>query len=373
MSDVMWGDPPKPNLWVKDDVMYGWERVVRVFSPILKGEIWCSNNRIVLYFPNGLGIPQRKLGRDYDLRSLNFARHQSQRLKDADSKEHFLSHAYWSEHIRGNEVVKFNVPKVASDSSSLRVMWGDPPKPNIWQITHTPPILSRKKSESWVIQSPLLKDSFNIYKRGQTGRFDVYYGVGLSKGKVLGNDGDWYLEYILSNEWYMEYIKPLIEDGSISMRNNNIKIASEIKLMWGDPPKPNLWGVERPSKNTFLITSPLFLNVGGVTTALRIEVKSGYNSQRGIFRPLGEVGVVRDKKLSVSLGSFDVEGIELPVVNNKVVLDPVAVLASPMFWESVVKPALKKVSSVWPYGDLLTTKVASASKWFPSSATKTPL
>ena len=371
MSDVMWGDPPKPNLWVKDDVMYGWEKITRVFSPVLKGEIWCSNNGIVLYFPKGLGLPQRKLGRDYDLRGLNFTSYQSQRLRDADSKEHFLSHAYWSEHIRGN--VDFNVPKVASDSSSLKVMWGDPPKPNIWQITHTPPILSRKKSENWVIQSPLLKDSFNIYKRGQTGRFDVYYGVGLSKGKVLGNDGDWYLEYILSNDWYMEYIKPLLESGEIRVRSNNIKLASEIKLMWGDPPKPNVWSVERLSAKTFLITSPLFKKLDGVTTALRIEVYSGYNNRLNTFRPVGQVMVVNQDRNLLSLGSFDVEGIDLPVVNNKIVLDPAAVLASSLFWESVVKPALKKAKGLWSHGDFLTTRVASASKWFPSSATQNPL
>jgi hypothetical protein len=125
-------------------------------------------------------------------------------------------------------------------------MWGDPPKPNVWQIKHTPAIPARKKSESWVIQSPLLLTSFTVYKRKQTGRFVVYYGEGLNTGKVSGNNGDWYLEYILSNEWYMEYIKPLIESGYIRKRDDNLKIASEMKdaeVMWGDPPKPNAWKV----------------------------------------------------------------------------------------------------------------------------------
>ena len=66
-------------------------------------------------------------------------------------------------------------------STELRVMWGDPPKPNAWQIKHTPAIPARRKSEKWDIHSPLLKDNFTVYKRRGTGTFNVYYGEGFIK------------------------------------------------------------------------------------------------------------------------------------------------------------------------------------------------
>ena len=127
--------------------------------------------------------------------------------------------------------------------SNHSVMWGDPPKPNVWQIKHTPDNPRRGKSEKWEIHSPLLRDSFVIYKRRPSGNFNVFYD---GSGEILGNDGDWDLEYILSNEWYMEYLKPLLESGHIRMRDYNLKLASgaeNVEVMWGDPPKPNAWKV----------------------------------------------------------------------------------------------------------------------------------
>ena len=108
---AMWGDPPKPNLWLVEELMYGWEKIYRVLSPLMEGEIWLSNTYLVYYFPKGLGLPQRKLGLDYDLREVDFgdSTYPMQRLKSANSEEHFLSHAYWSEHLKGRLTLKGRV------------------------------------------------------------------------------------------------------------------------------------------------------------------------------------------------------------------------------------------------------------------------
>ena len=113
---AQWGDPPKPNLWSVEELMYGWEKICRVFSPLIEGEIWLSKTHLVYYFPKGLGLPQRNLGLDYDLRGaeLDLSDYPMQRLKTADSEKHFLSHAYWSEHLKGKLTLR---GKVASKKS----------------------------------------------------------------------------------------------------------------------------------------------------------------------------------------------------------------------------------------------------------------
>jgi hypothetical protein len=111
---AMWGDPPKPNVWSVEEVRYGWEPMYRVFSPLMEGEVWLSDSLLVYYFPKGLGLPQRKLGPDCDLRSLSLVdgNYPLQRLKSAKSKEHFLSQAFWLEHLKSN--IHLKTSKLAS-------------------------------------------------------------------------------------------------------------------------------------------------------------------------------------------------------------------------------------------------------------------
>ena len=111
---AMWGDPPKPNVWSVEEVRYGWEPMYRVFSPLMEGEVWLSDSLLVYYFPKGLGLPQRKLGPDCDLRSIKLidSNYPLQRLKSAKSKEQFLSQAFWLEHLKSN--LNLKTSKLAS-------------------------------------------------------------------------------------------------------------------------------------------------------------------------------------------------------------------------------------------------------------------
>ena len=198
--------------------------------------------------------------------------------------------------------------------SNHSVMWGDPPKPNVWQIKHTPSDPLRGLSEKWVVHSPLLRDCFVIYKRRPSGDFHVFYGTGR---EVLGNDGDWDLEYILSNKWYMEYLKPLLESGHIRMRDYNIKLASgaeNVEVMWGDPPKPNIWGIRSiiPNGNLVEISSPFMVGV--------IEVYTSLRSSSGTYYP--DEGSARSKSLLFSGIEKDMdyilssEGYKNPIKNH---------------------------------------------------------
>lgn len=263
---VMWGEPPKPHLW---EVVEKGEATYVVRSPILEGEIEIDQNfwtgekdRWRVSYRKGLGWPTPIA-----------------ETRSADLSEAFSS-VFYKKHIEPlimKGEIKIKVPKVAflmGKTSKLgsqgkrgswgstglsgdplpKVMWGDPPKPYLWQA-------SRQYLEHR-ITSPLFKDltitayndpwSDNVLRVTYTKK-----GEGWAKTIATYKSTD--VDYVFTNKFYKDVIKPLIDVGEFTP---TAKVASNsLKAQWGDPPKPYLWNTyTHPSASLLYIESPLFKN-----------------------------------------------------------------------------------------------------------------
>lgn len=147
-------------------------------------------------------------------------------------------------------------------ASNLKAQWGSPPKPNMWKVEYD------KAFTQYTIKSPVLEGYFVVKmyppSSAEIKFFDATRGATFLKYLSPITIGD-----ILSNDFYLSVIKPAIYLTSQVRLKENTKVASsEIKLQWGDPPKPNVWKIkEKPGRNIrhhgyiFDITTPLDPNL----------------------------------------------------------------------------------------------------------------
>ena len=267
---AQWGSPPKPNLWkVEHSVKKEGRRTYdqwAVTSPVMSGAVILYNNKsaspqwwVNYYNKEKYGFPHFAWGALH-----NYFAHRDGKMTDAECMEHFLSERFyndvlWKKIEEG--VVDLKVPKVAS--SNLKAQWGDPPKPNLWKVEYD------KAFTQYTIKSPVLEGHFVVKmyppSSAEIKFFDAARGATFLKYLSPITIGD-----ILSNDFYLSVVKPAIHLTHQVRLKENIKLAnSEIKLQWGDPPKPNVWKVkERPGRGVhhrgyiFDISTPLDPNLG---------------------------------------------------------------------------------------------------------------
>ena len=280
---------------------------------------------------------------------------------------------------------------------TVKLQWGNPPKPNLWKVTPYQSAVFTSKSDSkvFIVTSPLfrrtqdgdrwaLKVLINLNKKFikvilsyQDGRQFREYGTFKTPDNY--HQGEEYLVLAAPSTWESA-IKPALasaeKDWGSSVLNNKVA-SSEIKLQWGNPPKPNLWKVENRNPR-FLITSPIFRSpyTEWGPTALEVKIEAERLSVRSSkFVPkatfhLGYVSALDGEfKSKVKVGSWYIEEFDLQVVGKIVQLSPITVLKSPIFWERAAKPAIEVVNKIWRLGPLLNRKVATSSR-FPDTLKK---
>ena len=230
---VMWGDPPKPNLWkIQEDINA--EHLINGFvkSPLLNGIVRYS-------FLVGFG---EFIVETNDYRGRRKVLEVFEKVDYAEGLEQLSSHGFWKRNK--DEIKKLSVVnKVAS--SEPKVMWGDPPKPNLWKLFKITNFVAVIKSPLFA-KSDVERGSIVIKHYPINNKYD--YRVTLY-GQVIAlfvaPDFDEALSIVASKEFWDDHKKKIIPHLKVD------KVASsEIKVMWGDPPKPNLWKLEKLSRTS---------------------------------------------------------------------------------------------------------------------------
>jgi hypothetical protein len=357
--EVMWGDPPKPNAWkVFFEDGYGarndrW----KVMSPLMEGRIEIVEDGPYFRFSYVVSLLEKK-----PLFSIPF-----NKLRGSTLNKALFNNSVW-EKIRpyvANGTITLNVPKVASEQppGKLEAHWGTPAKKNIWKVRrifNNPSMIE--------VTSPFMEGAIEVHTNvGSQGYSNgTYYpDESSSAGKVtLFFPCYKSMSYILSSEGYENLIKRHIDRGVIKIKKGSKVASSEIKLQWGDPPKPNLWKVEQIKSSTvsrpsYLITSPLFKRtVDGDRFALRVQIDSW--AKEAIVNLYYQY----NDRVGMPLGIFQLSEEWFYKVDD--------LLAHSSTWRRAIKPALARAEQEWSES-ILTSKVASLrSNWFPDHVTSNP-
>ena len=85
------------------------------------------------------------------------------------------------------------------DKLGLKVMWGSPPQPSIWEA------VSPNPDHYISIQSDAIEGCINLYLNG---RGEVRHVVYSSTRPLIISEKVMSLDYVLSNKFYMRVIKP---------------------------------------------------------------------------------------------------------------------------------------------------------------------
>ena len=178
------------------------------------------------------------------------------------ARDRFLSLSFvigWSwikNFMRGNFFLSekgsiFNT-KVASDSGSYTVQWGDPPKPNMWKtkIVYSPNPEKADQPIGLIISSAFDKSVFSIGRWQGTWEFSYQsrYGREVLSRHRTKDDFQSAVDFYLSPKgWKLVKLfkkrhpeKMTDEWKSMKIANDWLAPPTEIKLQWGDPPKPNM-------------------------------------------------------------------------------------------------------------------------------------
>jgi len=237
-----WGNPPKPNIW--------WARLIRgsilnyvyVSSPVLNSDILFK-------------IGETQIGEGF-VRVIILPNVEGSLLHSKRSDlSYFASNVFWDKLYpvlleQGALKKEFRVA-----SSEPKVMWGDPPKPNLWKLEEG--VRGAIRIDGFV-KSPLF---FKPIKYSYLVKFRELVI------RILTNKGHIKILEVLEDVDYAEGLEELASHGFWQRNKDEIKkhclktdkvASSEIKVMWGDPPKPNLWKLEKVFEDTVKIKSPLF-------------------------------------------------------------------------------------------------------------------
>lgn len=257
---AMWGDPPKPYLWkVENTERKGSYATFRIRSPLLK-------RGLPLYVfldetDTGVGYIKVALG-EYWLRRPILGNDLNEIIKNA------FSHKEWERTIKvfleGHSLLKDNM-KVASNN--IKVMWGDPPKPFLWEIEL---VRVSDKEALYFVDSPLLTKILRVGIKIMGSEWELT----LEKGSMLSQTEKVYIPHndmsvkeiakdVFSPRWWKSLVLPYIQ--KTGLLKDNMKVASsKIKAMWGDPPKPFLWDIkvlsDMKGKKVYRVSSPLLRN-----------------------------------------------------------------------------------------------------------------
>lgn len=256
---AQWGDPPKPNLWKVTDAPASIKSFsfCMVSSPTFKDNgylqlQWDDEDEVWIVYYNSDTVKDWIVYMGYDYKTYREAR------------DTFLSRKGWKsikKGMIGRESNFFSVPKIASQFN-LKAQWGNPPKPNLWEV------VAREDGASPYCQvtSPILKNNGVLHlRRLRNGEWAVLYSSDLSPNNresflfsLHGYDNYGEALDLFLSEWCWRNIVDTVE--KLRMEIFSVpKVASQsnLKAMWGDPPKPNLWEVkEYPHFRFVEVTSP---------------------------------------------------------------------------------------------------------------------
>ena len=324
---AMWGDPPKPNLWeVREHNHSSYNDYVAVKSPLLKGD----GEFFVVRSRDNEGWEMCYHSRFQAMKKL----YTYDEMSFEEMREFFLSRETWfdiKDWLARTSKDIFLVPKVANSSPKLQ--WGDPPKPNVWKV-------DVNKYGNWAITSPLMEGEILYYGKGNGGQ--VVYSGAPGKPVLLIHQFDLRLsndsieDILKQGVFWRNKIKPHIEQGKIKLNvpkvasskkvaNDFIAPVVDIKLQWGDPPKPNLWRVTENrlleftgiGEKGYQITSPVMVG------SIFLTFKQGSYSKLEYMERGGEV------KHLIYLDKNSLE-------------NSLELIKSPMFWRNAIKRAIEK-------------------------------
>jgi len=330
---VMWGDPPKPNIWKVLKKMSHSYYVVEIGTPIPNLTVKIetleptlgSEATLEVYIDNGRH--EYLIWQSDDLRS----------FQDFDMFYHYiLSHAFWKEIARSfkndSEVKKHNLRLASSEP---KVMWGDPPKPNLWKLEKRIPIL-------YAIKSPLFKDGQEILIYDSDEGTHVKFSESREHIAVYSTDIRSAIPLIADKTfwaYHKDRITPHLKVDKVA--------SSEPKVMWGDPPKPNLWKIQEDINGTHLksgfVKSPLLnptvirYSFVGYGQATEFIVDIDYKGRRKVLEVFEKVSFVEGIKELTSQGFWERNRDEI-----KAYLKPYKVASSEhkVMWGDPPKPNL---------------------------------
>lgn len=352
MLRVMWGDPPKPNMWkatVRELRTGG--KTYTIQSPALRREVIVvalgKGDRggltlVTVYGPEG-GWKESFYASTEDL----------------DDGDAVLSHAFWSTAKR--MLIKHNALKTPDKiaSSKIKFDWGNPPKPNIWKASYD------EYELSLTVDSPLIERPIRLtakdfrknvggtkYLRVQIHTMDresylwelqVYYYSELlefNAGTTLSRAAEAWFEKVKSHEGWKEIIKAIM----IKPRDGNTKIASDespIEVMWGDPPKPNMWkatlALKTTRSRTYEILSPVLKQTLKIKIILEEPLAHKTTKHVVIFLPRGLQRPLKEIEISRHDRSFDFETVFTPYFWKRYI--------SPILLENNLIKGAKKIAS----------------------------
>ena len=350
MLRVMWGDPPKPNMWKATvrELRTGW-KAYTIQSPELRHETIF----ITLEKSTTEGISLVAVyGAEGSWKESLYAP-----TEDLDDGEAVLSHAFWSTVKR--MLVKHNELKTLKVASSkIELQWGNPPKPNVWKASYDPYELSL------TVDSPLLKNPIRLtakafhnvddYKFLKVQGFimdrdsylwdlQVYYYSELEafdKSVDLKTASKIWFEKVRGSRGWRE-IKDL---GLIKLGGGRTKIASDespIEVMWGDPPKPNMWkatlALKTTRSRTYEILSPVLKQTLKIKIILEEPLAHKTTKHVVIFLPRGLQRPLKEIEISRHDRSFDFETVFTPYFWKRYI--------SPILLENNLIKGAKKIAS----------------------------
>lgn len=329
---AMWGNPPKRNLWkvsvtkISEKDGQAW-----VTSPVLLPHTSISlskfRDRWYIVFEGDDGDPYEDLHSFYA------------RVNFDEALDFFLSEKGWAQiksALDNFSIEAFNT-KVASDSGSYTVQWGDPPKPNMWKtkIVYSPNPEKADQPIGLIISSAFDKSVFSIGRWQGTWElsYQSRYGREVLSRHRTKDDFQSAVDFYLSpkgwklvklfkkrypekmtDEWKsMKIATSWLEDG-----------ATDIKLQWGDPPKPNMWKVIENKllqftgrgEEGYAVHSPAMVG------SIFLTFKQGSYSKLEYMERGGEV-------------------VTLKLLDKHSLKHSVELMAHPALWKNVIKPAIQ--------------------------------
>jgi hypothetical protein len=329
---AMWGDPPKPNLWKVSVIKISEnDGQAVVTSPVLLPHTSITlskfRGRWYIIFEGDDGDPYE------DLHSFL-----SERVNFEEALDFFLSEKGWAQikSALGNFSIEAFNTKVASDSGSYTVQWGDPPKPNMWKtkIVYSPNPEKAGQPIGLIISSAFDKSVFSIgrWQGAWELSYQSRYGREVLSRHRTKDDFQSAVDFYLSPKGW-ELVKlfkkrhPEKMTGgwkSMKIANDWLAPPTDIKLQWGDPPKPNMWKVVENKllqftgrgEEGYVVHSPAMVG------SIFLTFKQGSYSKLEYMERGGEV---------VTLKLLDKHSLKLSV----------ELMAHPALWKNVIKPAIQ--------------------------------
>ena len=324
---AQWGDPPKPNMWkVKTGSWGRGHDFVEINSPNLYGGAM-SNITLTRSAKDVWEVSFNPYNEEHHV-------HLFESKTFEEARDRFLSPEGWS-WIKGFMQVRGDIFSTKVASSNLKVQWGDPPKPNMWKtkVIYSPNPEKADQPIGLIISSAFDSSAFSISR--WEGAWELSY---QNRGKEVvsrhwtEDDFQSAVDFYLSPKgWDLVKLfkkrfpeKMTAKWKSMKIANDWLAPPTDIKLQWGDPPKPNMWrvtgnkllGFVGKGEEGYMITSPMMVG------SIFLTFKKGSYSKLEYIERGGEV---------VTLKYLDKHSLKLSV----------ELMAHPMLWRNIIKPAIK--------------------------------